>query len=389
VAFVLLIGAGLLLASFRNVLAVDPGFDAVGVETALINLPEVRYKDDPALHSFVSRLVERLRGVPGMQAVAATSTIPFAGGYSDSVIVAEGYVMKPGESVISPSQVRVTDGWFETMKIRLIAGRTFRPSDTTAAPGVVIVDERLARRFWPNADPIGRRMYLPSSGEDLVKPSEKVRWLTVVGVVGAVRLAALVSAPNDRFGTYYLPYAQDPSRTVGLAMRVGGTGRTVLDAARREIAALDPELPLFDVQAMSARIDESLVSRRVPMGLALAFGGVALLLAALGIYGVLAYQVARRRREIGIRMALGSTTPGIFRLVMGEGLRMLAVGLIVGLTGTVALGRVIQSQLYDVSPLDPAVIAWVAAGLAIVALIAAGVPARRATRIDPVTALAE
>jgi putative ABC transport system permease protein len=274
------------------------------------------------------------------------------------------------------------------MGVPLRRGRFFDDGDTDRSAPVVIVDETLARHFWGSTDPIGRRMYRPQSAEDLRRPGKDARWLTVVGVVGDVKTRGLVST-DGRIGAYYFPYAQDPSRRIVLAIKTAGDEDAVVAAVRRELAALDPELPLFDVETMTARMDLSLVDRRTPMRLALAFGVAALLLSAVGIYGLLAYQVTLRTREIGIRMALGGDRVAIFRLVMREVLLVLAAALAVGLTGAALLGRAMQSQLYEVRPADPRVLAAGMLVLSAVALVASGVPARRAMRVDPVTALAD
>jgi putative ABC transport system permease protein len=297
--------------------------------------------------------------------------------------------MAAGESVVSPSQLYITPGYLEALHVPLKRGRLFRESDTPPAPPVVIVDERLAQRFWPGADPIGRRVYLPSRPEDVAKPPPDTIWLQVVGVVGSVKLRGLVEGEDARAGAYYLPYAQDPQRGIGFAIRTRGDSdpASLTAAVQRALASIDPEMQMSDTIALPERIRTSLNPRKAPMILSLAFGGVALLLATIGIYGVLAYQVSQRTREIGIRMALGSDTAGILRLVLREGIGLLLVGLAGGLLGAVALRRVIASQLFGVGALDTRVIVAVTAVLAAAALVAAFAPARRAMRVDPGVAL--
>jgi predicted permease len=385
-AFMLLVGAGLLFASFERVLAVEPGFDPANVLTARVSAPRSRYPGDPELRSFSARLLERVRTLPGVSAAALSSSAPFGDDFSDSVILAEGYQMAPGESLISPNQVEVTPGYFETLGIDLRAGRTFTDGDTETAPLVTIVDEKLARKFWSGSNPIGRRMYRPDNPEEVTRPGPKTRWITVVGVVSEVRMTGLVST-DDRVGAYYFPAAQQTFRNGTLLVKSPSNPEALTPLVRRELAALDPELPLYAVRTMEQRIDESLVDRRTPMVLAIVFAGVALFLAGIGLYGVLAYQVAQRRREIGIRMALGSTAQRIFGMVVREGLLVLAAGFAAGLGGAFAIRRTLESQLYGIGPMDPTVVSAVAALLGLVALAACMVPARRAARIDPTVAL--
>ncbi len=385
-ALVLLVEAGLLLTSFRHILAVKPGFAPAGVLTGSVALPSVRYKGDTELLSFARRSLEKMRALPGVEAAGMTTSIPFGHNSSDSVIMAEGYVMKPGESLISPSQSVVSPGYFEAMRVPLIEGRLFDSRDTPSSQKVVIIDQRLARKFWPNSSPIGKRMFRPDSPQDLVQPTATARWYTVAGVVGSVKLRALVD-PDERVGAYYFPYEQNPRDDLTFAVRTAAEPAALAPALRKVIQEVDAELPLFDLQTMEERITESLISRKSPVLLATGFGLVALLLAGIGIYGVLAYMVAQRRREIGIRVALGSSAEGIFRLIAREGILLLGLGFAIGLAGTVGLARYVESVLFGVRPLDPVVLATVAGVLATVALVACLLPAQRATRVDPMTAL--
>jgi predicted permease len=387
IAFVLLIGAGLLLASFRQILDVDPGFRPEGVLTASVALPAATYAEDADLRGFTTRALEAVRALPGVEAAGTTSVIPLGGNISDSVILAEGYVMKPGESLVSPTFVVASPGYLEAMGARLVRGRLFDERDHAEATKTIIVDERLANHFWPDRDPIGRRMRFPSNPDDLLKVDENTEWITVVGVVGQLRHRGLVTRESDEVGAYFVPYAQRTGRGYTLAIRTRTDPAPMLPAVRAALAGIDPQVPLFDVRTMEDRVEASLLTRRAAMLLTGGFGLVALLLAALGIYGVLAYLVAQRTREIGIRLALGSTTGNVFGLVLRQGLALSAIGLAVGLAGTVALGRAIQSQLYGVGPTDPLVLVSATLVLGLVALAACAIPATRASRVDPVRAL--
>jgi predicted permease len=387
-AFTLLVGAGLLLASFQRVLGVDPGFKPDNVLTARVSPPATRYAGDSELRTFDARLLESVRALPGVQHAGITSDIPFGGDYSDSVILAEGYQMAPGESLISPYRISVSRGYFEAMGMTPVYGRVFNDSDTDSSPRVVIVDQKLARRFWGDSNPVGRRMFKPDSAQDITKPGPKARWYTVIGVVPEIRISGFVAA-DDRVGAYYFAQPQEVERGVTLTIKTAGDPMAIAPLVRRAVSQIDPELPLYNVLSMRNRMDQSLVDRRTPMLLGLMFAGVALFLAALGIYGMLAYQVAQRRREIGIRMALGSDATRIFRMVLGEGLVLLAIGFAAGLAMAVAARGVLQTQLYGVGALDPRVIGSVALVLATAAVVACIVPARRAARIDPLVALAD
>jgi ABC-type antimicrobial peptide transport system permease subunit len=250
----------------------------------------------------------------------------------------------------------------------------------------VIVDERLAKHFWPNSDPIGRRMFQPSDAKDLQKVDEHTVWLTVVGVARTLRYEHLDDS-GGTVGAYYFPIAQEPDNVLTFALKTAGDSDSAVRALRAEILRLDPDLAVFDVHSMSERIDLSLSRRRTSMLLANVFGGVALCLAMLGIYGVLAYLVAKRTREIGIRMALGSTRASILRLVLWEGFELVLIGLVLGIIGAASVEKVMATEIYGVRPLDPLVLASVMVLLASVALAACAVPARRAMRVDPIAAL--
>jgi predicted permease len=388
-AFMLLIGAGLLLASFQAILNVNPGFQPGGVLTGRISLPASTYAKDEQVVATLQRLLERIKVVPGVTAAGFGSSAPFTESYSDSVILAEGYVAPPGEPVISPAQNVVSPGYFEALRIPVKRGRVIDERDTAESQRVIVIDERLAKKFWAGQDPIGKRMFMPEAAEDVVRgPGPNTRWLTVIGVVGDVRQRGLVSE-HERLGAYYFPHAQSPSRSMSVIARVATDPQSVVSSIRRELAAVDSELPFYSVLTMEERVRESVAGRRTAMLLAVGFGMVALMLATVGIYGVLAYQVTQRRREIGIRIALGSDTATVFRLILREGAALLAIGFAVGLGGAFAMRQALAQELYGVDPMQPSVLAAVAALLAVVALVACALPARRAARIDPVIALTE
>ena len=388
-AFVLLVGAGLLLASFERLLRVNPGFVAEGVLTGRVSPLETRYSDDAAIRSYTSRILDRMRALPGVEAVGASSFLPFSWDGNSSVIIPEGRAAEAGASVVSPNQLHVTPGYLEAMKVALKRGRLFTEADGPDAPGVVIVDEALAALFWPDVDPIGRRAYLPGRPEDVLKPGPDVKWLQVVGVVANVKLKGLVEGEQARAGAYYLPFTQYPTRGIGFAVRSRADMAATTAAVRRALTEIDPEAQAYDVFSMSERVETSLNPRRAPMMLSAAFGLMALLLASIGLYGVMAYHVSQRTREIGIRLALGSDARGILRLVLNEGVLLVALGLAAGLAGALALRGAIASQLYGVGALDPMVISIAVTVLAVVSLIACLGPARRAARVSPLVALSQ
>lgn len=385
VAFVLLIGAGLMLKSFREVLEVDPGFEPSGVVAGFVPLPNARYMEPSSQARFGEDLLQEVRALPGVEFASVTTQVPFSGNNSSSVIMPEGYFPEAGESLLSPFQNWVGTDYFEVMGIPLREGRTFDSRDHADAQRVVIIDEWLANRFYPDESPIGKRMVwgaLP--GEDEV-PEENL--FTIVGVVESHRQNDLVE--SEYVGSYWFPFSQGPRIFFSLLIKTAGDPMAFVEPARAIVTRLDPEVPFFGARPLQEFIDESLMARRSPMLLLMIFAGVALFLAAVGIYGALAYSVTQRTREMGIRIAIGSGSREVFGLIIGQGLRIVAVGLLCGALGSLALVRLIQSLLYGVRPADPSVIASVALLMAATGVAACMVPARRATRIDPVEALAE
>ncbi len=323
-------------------------------------------------------MLEQVRAIPGVQSAGITSNIALSGFESPSTVTAAGQSV-PGEAAVVPSVVAVTPGYFEAMATRLVRGRYFAESDRDNTQRVAIVDERLAKRLWPDEDPIGQGLYRGDVGP-----------FTVVGVVREVRLEGL-TVQIDSIGTAYFPHTQTPPlpRLRWIAIKSAADPAALVRALRAALLEIDPDLPISDVQTMSGRTAQSLVSQRLAMNLAAMFAGVALLLSMLGIYGVLANLVARRSREIGIRMALGSTVRAIAALVLTEGATLIGIGLILGLAGAVAMAQVLKSLVFGVQATDPLLLGTVAFATGCIALLACVVPARRATRVDPVEVLSQ
>lgn len=385
VAFILLIGAGLMLQSFREVLKVDPGFETDGVVAGTVHLAPSRYPDDAGRAQFVDRLLEEIRAMPGVRSAAVTTSLPFSGSYSSSVIFPEGYVPEPNEPVLSPFNSVVSPGYFETMGIPVLEGRAFEVGDNAESQQVIVIDQWLANRYYSGKSPIGKRVLFGTAPG--IEEDEEPFFYTIVGVVGSHRQGNLVE--SEYVGAYYFPYGQAPRGVLTLVMKTDGDPMALAEPAREVVSRLDPEVPFYGARTMQERVDESLLERRSPMLLLMIFAGVALFLAALGIYGALAYSVTQRTREMGIRIAIGSGAREVFALVVGQGLKVVGAGLLLGGLGSLGLSRLIRSLLYGVQPTDAGVMISVAALLALTGLAACVLPARRATRIDPVVALTE
>jgi len=386
IALVLLIGAGLLLASFQSVLNLDFGFNAANVQTATVNTPGATYATPEARAAFASRTLERLRAIPGVTQAGATTAVPFSGNLSNNVIMAEGHEDKPGESLLAPSQIIASDGFFEAMQIPMLKGRSFGLQDTAAAPKVVIIDEQLAERFWPGKDAVGRRLYRPSDPSDVRKITPQTQFFNVIGVSKNV-VAADPRPDTASIGTFYFPVSQTSPGGMTFVVRTEHGSATIGADIKNAVASIDNGLPVFRIQTMQEWIDRALVGRRAPMLISAGFSAVALFLAAIGIYGVLAYGVAERRRELGVRMALGGSTSSVFRLVLGDGAWIVGLGITAGLIGSYFIGSLMQSMLFGVAPMSPLVIGAVTMVLAMVALVASGIPALRASRINPAVVL--
>jgi len=351
-----------------------------------VGLPSTRYADGDAQRRFWDELLADIRSRPPVASASVTSMVPFGDNASASLIQPEGYEMAPGESLLAPFQTIAGPGYFETLGIELLDGRTFEESDGPDMPQVIVIDEWLANRYWPDGGALGDRMVWGAPpGVDSI-PEENL--FTVVGIVRTVKQNDLTTPAAEHVGAYYFTYRQQSAAFMTVVARAGsGDAGSLTSDVRSTVAALDADLPLFGVQTMEERIDESLVRRRASLVLLGVFAVVALFLAVIGIYGALAYAVTQRTREIGIRMALGSAPKDVFRGVVGQGLRVTTVGLVIGGAAAWFLTRFIQSLLYGIEATDARVMVAVAVLLALVAAVACAIPARRATRVNPVEAL--
>ena len=381
-SFMLLVGAGLLWVSVRNLLNVNYGFAIDNVITAGVNLPQPRYAADEDARSLVNRSLDSIRRLPGVVAAGATTVVPLRGFYQSGVIVAEGYVPKPGEPAVATVRATVTPGYFEAAGTALVRGRSFDERDTAESTRSVIVDESLARRFWRDEDAIGRRVFRPSNAKELESTGPDTPWLTVVGVVRDAQLRGPLVTDYGTNGTIYFPYAVTAPRDFGFVIRTAGDPTTLVGEIRSALAQIDRELPLFDIRTMSERTELALLSRTSTMQLATLFAAVAAFLSAIGLYGVLAYLVTQRAREIGVRLAVGSAPRAIVALVLREGLGLAFGGTALGAIGSLTLGRLLTAQLYGTAPTNPWVLVLMTVTLALVATLACIVPARRAARVD-------
>jgi predicted permease len=374
---VLLIGAGLLVRSFARLQNVSSGFNAQNVLTFDLTMTGKKYGDKQAILNTYRQLWDRLEHVPGVSASGGVTSLPLSQAYAWTPITVEGRMPLPGEKFLNADERVVGGHYFEAMGIPLRKGRFFNEQDDASKPGAVLVDEYMAKQIWPGQDPIGKRIHI-------VELTSDDPWQTVVGVVGRVKQDTLDSDPRIAF---YLPQTQYPTRFTTVALRSRSDPSGVLIAVKNELRNLDADLPMYDVRTMQQRVDESLARRRFSMMLLAVFAVVALALATIGIYGVMAYLVNQGTREIGIRIALGATQRNILSLVVQQGMALALAGVAIGLIGAFLLTRLIRSLLFGVAATDPVTFVGIALLLGLVALLASYLPARRAARVDPLVAL--
>jgi predicted permease len=377
-ALVLLFGAGLFIKSLGKLHEVDTGFRPHGVMTASVALPESQYHDKDKQSAFYRAVLEDLSHRSGVQAAAVAAPLPFSGDESSASFNIEGREAVPGDPGPHGGIRAVSAHYFEAIGIKLLAGRYFTDADRDNSLPVAMIDQNLARQYWPNENPIGRRLRNGSNGD----------WSTIVGVVAHVKHSQL--AADSGKGVYYYPIFQSAGRgamTSYFVVRGVGDSARLGESIRHAVQSVDPAQAVFDLKSMDQRISAALGPQQFAASLLTAFAGAALLLAALGLYGVINYNVAQRTRELGLRAALGARPAQILGMVIGYGLRLVLVGAIVGFAAAMALAQVLSSQLFEVSAFDPATFGFTALILGAVVLLASYIPAWRATRVDPMIAL--
>ena len=378
-AQILVVGAGLLILSYVRASQINPGFNPLGVLSAKIAPSAKKYPNPKAKAAFYSVVLDRLSHLPGVQSVGMVMNLPLSGASMNRGFRAEGRPEpKPDENITMDYQV-VNEDYFRTMEVPVVRGRAFTKSDTETSERVIVINQTLARRYWPNEDPIGRRMAIGES-------SKETSWRTIVGVVGDMRHASL---SESAVPTAFTVYTQDLESWPRMAFVV----KTDIDpvaltsSVRSALTAIDPSQPVYAIEPMEKLVNDAIAPRRFVMSLIGLLALIALVLSAVGVYGVISFSVSERTHEMGIRMALGARKGDVLALVLGQSARIAAFGIVLGLIGAFALTRLLKALLFEVSPTDPITFASVAVLLGVVALIACYIPARRATKVDPVVAL--
>jgi len=376
-SLMLLIGAGLLIRSFQRISNVPPGFNTSNVLSMRVAASGPKYRQPPPANptlQFYDSVLQRIARLPGVQSDGAVTALPLTASVGWGGIQVEGYTPPPDRPEVQADFRVATPDYFRAMDIPLRRGRFFDAHDTLDSAPVVVVDERMAQRFWPLDNPVGHR----------VRFGSRSPWMTVAGVVGSVRQYGLDADPRI---VVYLPNGQAGAGQMFVVARTAGDPAAVASAIVREIHAVDPDVPVYDVRTMQSRLYDSLARRRFSMVMLGAFGAFALLLAAIGLYGVMAYLVTQGTHDIGIRIALGARRGSILGMVVGQGMRLAGFGIAAGLLGAAAISRVLSTLLFGVTATDLATYSAVAVFLAVVAFAASSVPALRATRVDPLVAL--
>jgi putative ABC transport system permease protein len=379
-ALLLLVGAGLLIRSFARLVGVDPGFPPSRLLTFNVTLPNTRYPSDTLQIALWDRLTPELAAVPGVTSAGGTTVMPFTNNWSTGSFNVEGY-QTPANAPGPWGDIRiVTPGFLATLGTPLIKGRQFTDQDGPKAPAVVIVDEEMVRRYWPDQDPIGKRITFSS----LTAPN--INWVEVVGVVGHTMHEGLDAQPRVQL---YFPVRQFGVNVMSYALRTSGEPESVLGAVRAAVHRIDPDVAIAGVNTMETLIEQTTGPRRFSMVLLGLFAGLAAALAAIGLYGVMAYAVTQRSKELGVRLALGAGGGDVLRLVVGQGMRLAFIGVGIGLVAALLATQSLRSMLFNVSTVDPVTYVCITLLLLVVTLLATWLPARRATRVDPAVVLRE
>ena len=380
VAMLLLVGAGLLVRSLQQVQQLETGFNPRGLMSATVSLPPTVYKTDEQKAAFFAAAEEQLKNLPGVKSAAFADALPFDNNGGSASFNIKGRSVAPDEPGPHGNDRFISPDYFATLGIPLVRGRVFSHQDRQTTELVAIVDETLARRYWPNEDAVGQYISFGFRG--------KSPWMQIVGLVKHAKTSSL-EADNTE-GYYYLPIAQSPPRMASIVVRSSGADpESLASSMQSAVSAVDASLPLYDLKTMDQRVDESLTGRRFLVLLLSAFAGLALLLAAVGLYGVISYSVRMRTRELGIRMALGAQRTDVMGLILRKGMQLAMIGLVFGLAGTLVAGRVLSSLLYQTSLLNPLTLVATIFLLMATVLLACYVPARRAAALEPMRTLRE
>lgn len=376
-ALAVLVGAGLLVKSFMHVQQVNPGFNPQGMLTMHLSLPVTKYSEAPQRANFYKQLINDVRSLPGVQSVGAVSVLPLSGGGSSGSFRIEGRDVPQGQSLPHGARWAATPDYFKTMGIPLIRGRYFEERDTAEGLPVAIIDQSLAQKYWPNEDPVGKRISFEG-------PANNRLWREVVGIVGHVKHTDL---EGESRAQYYMPHQQRPQGGMAIVIRTPNDPNSLAGSVRGLVKNADSDLPIFRVRTMEQFVADSMTQRKFALLLICVFACLALLLSAIGLYGVMAYSVTQRTHELGLRMALGAQASDVLKLVVKQGMLLAVVGLALGVVGAIFLSRLMKTMLFNVSATDPLVFVGIALTLAAVALLACFIPARRATKVDPMVAL--